>query len=44
MEAKDNLIEYVKNQESHHQKKSFAEELRKLLMEHEVEYDEKYLL
>ena len=41
--AKDNLIEYVKNQEEHHKTKTFKEELIELLKEHGVEYDEKYL-
>ena len=43
IEAKDNLIEYVKNQEEHHKTKTFREELVELLKEHGVEYDEKYL-
>ncbi|MBI9061675.1 MAG: transposase [Marinilabiliaceae bacterium] len=41
--AKDNLIEYVKNQEAHHRKFSFKEEYMKLLEEHEIEFEEKYL-
>lgn len=41
--AKNELIEYVKNQEEHHQTKTFREELMELLAEHEVEFDEKYL-
>ena len=41
--AKDNLIEYVKNQEEHHKKVSYEEELKALLKEHGVEYDERYL-
>ena len=41
--AKDNLIEYVKNQEEHHKTKTFKEELMELLKEHGVQYDEKYL-
>ena len=43
VDAKDNLIEYVKNQEEHHQNKTFREELVGLLREHGVEFDEKYL-
>lgn len=43
IDAKDNLIEYVKNQEHHHTKKTFKEELIELLQEHGIEYDEKYL-
>ena len=41
---KDHLIEYVKNQEQHHKKQTFREEFIKLLDEHGVEFDEKYLL
>ena len=43
IEAKNNLIEYVKNQEAHHQKKTFKEELIELLKEHGVEYNDKYM-
>jgi hypothetical protein len=43
MDAKDNLIEYVKNQENHHKKTSFREELVSLLREHQVPYNDKYL-
>jgi putative transposase len=42
-ESKNNLIEYVKNQEEHHIKKNFKEELIDLLNEHGVDFDEKYL-
>jgi putative transposase len=42
-EAKDNLIEYVKNQEEHHKSLTFVEELKVLLREHGIEFDEKYL-
>ena len=44
IKEKDRLIEYVKNQEVHHLKKTFKEELIELLNEHEIEFDEKYLL
>ncbi|MBC7884990.1 MAG: IS200/IS605 family transposase [Saprospiraceae bacterium] len=43
IEAKNNLIEYVRNQEAHHHNKTFKEELKDILKEHGVEYDEKYL-
>ncbi|MCF6238359.1 MAG: transposase, partial [Candidatus Marinimicrobia bacterium] len=43
-EAKENLIEYVKNQDRHHHRTPFIDELKKLLREHDIEYDEKYLL
>ncbi len=42
--AKDNLIDYVKNQKKHHNKLTFKEEYIRLLKEHGVEFDEKYLL
>ena len=42
--AKDNLIEYIKNQEEHHKKFSFRDEYVQLLMEHNIEFNEKYLL
>ena len=41
---KDKLIEYVKNQEEHHIHKSYLEELKDLLNEHGIDYDEKYLI
>ena len=43
IDAKDALVEYVKNQEVHHQTRSFREELIELLQEHGIEYDERYL-
>lgn len=42
--AKDNLIEYVKNQKEHHKKRNFKEEYIKLLEEHGIEYDERFLV
>lgn len=41
---KMNLINYVKNQEIHHQKKTFIEEYKELLTEHVIAFEEKYLL
>lgn len=43
IKEKDRLIEYVKNQEEHHHRKSFKEEFIDLLNEHGIEFDEKYL-
>jgi putative transposase len=43
-DAKENLVYYVKNQEEHDRKKTFRDELRELLQEHKIEFDEKYLL
>ena len=42
-EAKNNLINYVKNQETHHKKEPSLLELKRLLKEHNVDYDDKYL-
>src|SRR5687768_15680667 len=42
--AKKNLIDYVINQAVHHQKKTYIEELKELLIEHEIEFDERFLL
>jgi hypothetical protein len=44
IDAKANLINYVKNQEMHHQKKTFIEEFKELLQEHKIKFDEKYFL
>ncbi|CAN5438383.1 IS200/IS605 family transposase [soil metagenome] len=40
---KSRLISYIKNQEIHHQKLSFQEELKQILTHNGLEYDEKYL-
>ena len=37
------LIEYVKNQKIHHQKKTFLQEYKEFLELFEVDFDEKYL-
>ncbi len=44
VKEKDRLIEYVKNQEEHHKIKTFKDEYLELLKEHEIEFDEKYML
>ena len=41
--AKKNLINYVKNQERHHKKEPSLQELKRLLKENNINYDEKYL-
>jgi putative transposase len=41
---KDALIEYIKSQPEHHRRVTFLDELRRLLEEAGIEYDEKYLL
>jgi putative transposase len=42
--AAHNLVEYVKNQEKHHHIKTYEEEYKELLEEHQVRFDEKYML
>lgn len=39
----DIVRRYIENQETHHAKQSFQDELRALLRKHGVEYDERYL-
>jgi putative transposase len=43
IKERERLIKYVKNQEEHHRKSSYKEEIISLLNEHGVEFDEKYL-
>lgn len=43
IKEKNVLIEYVADQEEHHKKISYLDELKSLLKEHGIEYDEKYL-
>lgn len=41
-EAKEHLIFYVKNQEEHHKNQTSKDELKQMLAEFGIEYDEKY--
>ena len=41
--AKTSLINYARNQEEHHRKKSFREEYIQLLKDHGIEFREEYL-
>lgn len=43
IKSKGSLIEYMKRQKEHHREISFREEYIKLLLEHGVEHNEKYL-
>ena len=43
IKEKENLITYVNNQEEHHKNASFRDEYIKMLNEHGVEFDERYL-
>ena len=38
------VMRYIANQEAHHQRMTFKEELVRLLKRHGIEYDERYLL
>ncbi len=42
--AKNRVIEYISHQQEHHRRRSFREELRWMLQEAGIEFDEKYLL
>jgi len=39
---KDMIANYIKNQQKHHNMESYEEELRRLLKENEIEFDERY--
>jgi REP element-mobilizing transposase RayT len=41
---KDDVIEYIKDQEQHHRKVSFQDELRGLLEKYGIHFDEKYFV
>lgn len=41
--AKEKLIEYIINQKEHHKQITFEEEYIKLLQEHNIDFDERYL-
>ena len=37
------VVEYIQNQEAHHQRITFQEEFRAFLKRHEIAYDERYV-
>jgi putative transposase len=39
----EQVRQYIENQEEHHRRRSFQDELREFLKRHEVEYDERYV-
>ena len=41
---KASVIEYIKNQQEHHNRVSFRDEFRKMLKMADIEFDERYLL
>jgi REP element-mobilizing transposase RayT len=44
IDDKNRLINYIKNQEEHHQKVSWPEELKALLKEHRIKFNERFLV
>jgi REP element-mobilizing transposase RayT len=38
-----NVIRYIRNQESHHRRKSFQQEYLEFLERHEITYDKRYI-
>lgn len=44
VKERDLIINYIKNQKEHHRKENFYGEYKRLLLENEIEFDEKYLL
>ncbi len=41
---KDMIINYIKNQEVHHRKRTYLEEVERFLEENEIDYDSRYLV
>jgi len=41
---KNSIIAYIKNQKEHHKKESFYDEYKRILIENEIQFDEKYML
>jgi len=41
--VRDSVVSYIRNQETHHRKMSFQDELIQLLDRHGIEYDLKYI-
>ncbi len=44
VKERDTLIGYIKRQKEHHKKTTFVDEFKALLTEHEISFDERYLL
>ena len=44
VKEKDTVINYIKNQKEHHKSENFYDEFKRLLIENEIEFGEKYLL
>ena len=43
VKEKDNIIAYVKNQKQHHKTESFYDEYKRILIENEIPFEEKFL-
>ena len=43
IKEKNAVIEYIKNQKDHHKIENFYDEYKRLLIEHGIEFNEKYL-
>jgi putative transposase len=41
---KENIVAYIKKQSEHHRQKSFIAELKELLVESDIPFDEKYII
>ncbi|WP_262915551.1 transposase [Niabella ginsengisoli] len=41
---KERISNYIKNQKEHHKHEGFDEEYKRLLSEHKIDFDEKFLL
>jgi len=39
----DRVTKYIANQEPHHRKRGFQDELRELLRRHDIQWDERYV-
>ena len=44
VKEKNIVIDYIKNQKEHHKSENFHDEYKRLLIEHGITFDEKYLL
>ncbi|HUO85062.1 MAG TPA: IS200/IS605 family transposase [Thermoanaerobaculia bacterium] len=43
MSSRDRTIEYIRNQEKHHRKRTFQEEFLEILQKHGIDYDPRYV-
>ncbi|MDO4511759.1 MAG: transposase [Bacteroidales bacterium] len=43
IDAKNNVIEYIKGQKEHHKRVSFEDEFKRILVEHGIDWDDRLL-